>query len=52
MLLNDQVNQVNQEEPSLFEILNEQKQNKICKYMTDFQTKRLKINDKTKAQHK
>ena len=51
-LLKDQVNQVKQEEPSLFKILNEQKQDKICKYMTDFQTKKLNNNDKTKAQHK
>ena len=51
-LLKDQVNQVKQEEPSLFKILNEKKQDKICKYMTDFQTKKLKNNDKTKAQHK
>ena len=42
-LLKDQVNQVKQEEPSLFKILNEKKQDKICKYMTDFQTKKLKI---------
>ena len=51
-LLKDQVNQVKQEEPSLFRILNEKKKDKICKYMTDFQTKKLKNNDKTKAQHK
>ena len=49
-LLKEQFDQVNQNEASLFTIVNEQDQNNICKYMTKLQAQNSNNEEKTKAQ--
>ena len=47
----EQIIEMNQE-PALFTFIKSQNQYNICKYMTDFQIRKINSNEKTKAQHK